>query len=173
MNWDGALTATIEVAIGIAGFAGIVAAIGRREQTRWSVTQQLQLQMLLTASASAGLFGFLPFLLLNLGLDSNIGWQIGSGLQLTWFVSILLFRQRQARRVGVPILGLLGRRWMAVYSLVAIALQIINVGWLGAFWPYMAGLLLQLATGFWSFVALLLATWPIDKATVSSSTDDR
>ena len=58
MYWNEALGAAIEVAIAIAGFSGIVAAVGRRGAGDWTSIDQLRLRVLLTASGSAGAFAF-------------------------------------------------------------------------------------------------------------------
>jgi hypothetical protein len=124
--------------------------------------------MLLTSSGIAGLFAFLPFVLLDVGLDSKIGWRIGSGLQVVWFVGIAIYRQRQAHRAGVNFFDKPGGRWMGPLLVVVIALQFLNVGWLGVFWPYMVGLIQQLAVGFWAIVLLILDTWPVGKTNEGS-----
>jgi hypothetical protein len=41
MPWESALGSVIEVAIGLAGFSGIVAAVGRRGAGQWSAFDQV------------------------------------------------------------------------------------------------------------------------------------
>ena len=99
MNWPNALNGCIEVSIVIAGFAGVVAAFNRRADGTWTATDQLLLEMLLTASAISCTFSFLPFVLLDV-MDESLAWRTGSALQISWIFGIAVFRSRQARRKG-------------------------------------------------------------------------
>ena len=156
MYWSEALSSAIEVAIAIAGFSGIVAAVGRRGAGEWTPADQLRLRMLLTASGVSGAFAFLPFILLDTGLDPSLVWRVGSATQGVWFVAISLYRRSQAIRMGatfpLPIV------FLAVYLSVIGAL-LLNAAYLAAPWPYVVGVIVQLYVAFMTFVQLLLNSW--------------
>jgi hypothetical protein len=102
------LSSVVEVAIGMAGFAGIVAAIRQRDIARWPREQRLLLQMLFAASAAAIAFALLPTLLDEAELPRSTLWRVVSGSLAVWFASIGAFRFNQARRsaVAFPFRGL-------------------------------------------------------------------
>ena len=157
MNWENALAGGIEVSIVIAGFAGVVAAFNRRADGSWTATDQLLLEMLLTASAISCAFSFLPFVLLDV-MDESLAWRTGSALQVMWIIGIAAFRAKQARRKGADYIGAASIRFMAPITLSAMVLLIANTAIWGEAWPYVVGLLALIATGFNAFVRLLLGT---------------
>ena len=155
MYWETALSSSIEVAIGIAGFSGIIAVFGRKPGEKWAIDDVLRLQMLLTASAIAALFSFLPFVLSDTDLNDAAVWRIGSGLQILWFVSISTFRLRQASLVKAsPNFGM--TRIMFPFFIVCTLLQLANAFVYATAWLYVVGVIYQLAVGFGAFVSLLL-----------------
>ena len=77
VQWESALGSAIEVAIAIAGFSGIVAAVGRRAAGSWTDSDQLNLRILLTASGATIFFAFLPFLLIG-PLDPPVAWRFAN-----------------------------------------------------------------------------------------------
>jgi len=83
MNADSFLSSAVEVAIGIAGFAGIVAAIRHRDPSSWADKDRLLLRILLVASAIAVVFAWLPAVLHEAGIRSHALWQISSLLFLS------------------------------------------------------------------------------------------
>lgn len=155
MSAESVLSSAIEVAIGIAGFAGIVAAIRQRDPSLWGPVHRLQLQMLLGASAAAILFGFLPGVLRESSLEPPVLWRVGSGLQSVWIAGIALFRTRQARSYSVSavsdVAGWPTSLWMSSIG----ALQLLNLV-LGEAWPYLVGVIGILVNGFVFFLRLLL-----------------
>ena len=108
MYWESALSSSIEVAIAIAGFSGIIAVFGRRDGESWNVSDKLTLQILLTASASSGLFSYLPFILLEAELEPALVWRLGSAMQIVWFIAKIspcrLFEQIfHSKKLGVQV----------------------------------------------------------------------
>jgi len=157
MNWSEALGNAIEVAIAMAGFSGIIVAVGRRGAGEMTSADQLRLRVLLTASGVAGAFAFAPFVLLDTGLEEGLVWRIGTAVQGVWFVAIMLYRRRQARQLGV-IFTPSTRRLVAIY-LPTIAVLSFNAAVLGKAWPYVLGVIVQLFIAFMTFVQLLLTSW--------------
>ena len=147
------LSSAIEIAIGIAGFSGIVAAIRRRNFSRWPPGQRIMLQILFFASAAAIVFSLLPAFLTEAGIDAGLGWKI-SGLLLTaWIVLASAFRVRQSRAESVPMP--IPRGVLALAG-IAVVLQLYNLTGEGLAWPYLVGIVALLANGFSMFLLLLL-----------------
>ena len=69
MDAESFLSSTVEVAIGIIGFAGLVAAIQQRRLSEWSDLHRSRLEVLFTASAGALVFSLLPAVFGELGIE--------------------------------------------------------------------------------------------------------
>jgi hypothetical protein len=146
------LSSVVEVAIGMGGFAGIVAAIRQRDISRWPRQQRLLLQMLFAASAAAIAFALLPTLLAEAELSPPTLWRVGSGSLVIWFASIGAFRFNQARRNAVPFPF---RGLFVAWTAFLILLQALNLV-LAVSWPYLIGVFGILVNGFIFFLRLLL-----------------
>ena len=151
MSTESFLSSTIEIAVGIGGFAGIIAAIRQRGVNRWPPDQRLMLRMLLTASDVAVLFSLAPWLLAEGGLSQPVVWRLCSGSLLVWQSGITVYRRRQVGNlessVSLP-------RVLYVLLSVNLALQAINLG-LAEAWPFLLGVVSILMYGFAFFLKLL------------------
>lgn len=155
MSSDSVLSSAIEVAVGIAGFAGIVAAIRQRDITSWQPVHRLLLQMLFGASAAAIVFGFLPGVLSEASVEPRSVWRAGSAALALWVVGIAVFRIRQARSQAVSAINDVVGWQTAVWMSSLGALQILNLA-LSEPWPYLVGVIGILVNGFVFFLRLLL-----------------
>ena len=158
MVWESALGSIIEVAIALAGFSGIVAAVGRRGAGHWSKADQLLLRILLTSSGAAILFAFLPFTMID-AVDPFIVWRILSGLLATWLLGIGIYRSRQGSVAGIR--GRFGLRnpYFAIPTIAIFSTLTLNALWFGSSSLYVVGLLWITAIPFSTFVSLLLNSW--------------
>jgi hypothetical protein len=159
--WEQALGGSIEVAIAIAGFSGIVAVFGQRRERVWRAADQLRLRVLLTASAVSLFFSILPFVALDSGLSEALFWHFGSGAQAVWLISIALYRIRQASLLGVAQI-IQTKASIPLMILVCLA-QIANAAFYGVSWLYVVGVIFQLFVAFSSFTGLLLDLWEDDE----------
>jgi len=148
------LASVIDIAIGIAGFAGIVAAVRQRRLDHWSKEQVLLLQILFTASAAAIVFGLLPPFLVEAGLRESVVWKVSSGVLTCWIVCAIGFRMHQSRRFRVPMPI---PRHVSVWGTVSVAMQIFNIVHEGASWPYLFGVFGLLLNGFSVFLVLVMS----------------
>ena len=152
------LSAVIEIAIGVAGFAGIVAAVRQRQFAHWPIEQLLRLQILFTATAASVVLGLLPPFLAESGLDAHVVWKISSGALTCWIVGALAFRLRQSRKHGVSMpIPVHIRFW----GILTIALQVYNIASEGQSWPYLLGIMTILMNAFSVFLILVLS--PVDE----------
>jgi hypothetical protein len=151
-----------EVGIAIAGFSGVVVALGRRAAGRESAAWQLgRLWMLLIQSLGATLFAFFPILLETAGLSPSANWRVCNGmLGLFGFgivagVIVTARRSRHSQVVGWPVLvGLL-----FIHGAISLAQVLQALGALpsiGAFLYFLA-LLWLLAMAGLNFAVLLLS----------------
>jgi hypothetical protein len=146
------LSSAVEVAVGIAGFAGIVAAIRHRDISSWAHGERILLRMLLLASGMAVSFALLPAVLVEAGLPEATIWRVGSGALLVWQVAIAVHRGRQFRATGTaPPFSRGLYAWIGPILL----LQASNV-YLGASWPYLLGVFSLLVNAFIFFLVLML-----------------
>jgi len=146
------LSSIIEAAVGIAGFAGIIAAIRQRNILEWPVQQRILLQMLLVASAAAVSFSLFPAFLSEAQVPRPTTWRVASAAMLVWQLGIFVHRTRQFRKFegGAPL------PWFIPAGAgVIILLQALNLV-LGVSWPYLLGVFGMLVSGFSFFMVLLL-----------------
>jgi hypothetical protein len=153
-----ALTATMEAAIGLAGFSGIVVVLGRRSQGEWRPQEELRLTNLLVGSLTAFLVSLLGVLLLSSPLSHTTVWSLCS---VAWLVAVgwhsgwIVVRSRALGDEGLRHVSP-AFYWLGFTSTLALlALQIVNVVTLRALWPLLAGLFLSLALCTRQFVMLL------------------
>jgi hypothetical protein len=156
MSWDAALGSVIEVAVGIAGFSGIAAAVGRRREGRWDPMEQLLLRVLLLASGIAILFSFLPFTMIEL-MEPRLVWRILSGLLAAWVLGIAIIRTRQGFQLGAARKVGLGNPFLLIGALLVFSVLAANALWFGAWSLYVIGVLWQVTIAFIAFVYLLLS----------------
>lgn len=152
MSAESFLSSAVEAAIGMAGFAGIVAAIRHRDLSRWPQQEQILLRMLLVASGMSVSFALLPAVLREARLADPTIWRIGSASFMVWQIGIAAHRSRQLRATGVP--SPIPRVLYAWVTLI-VALQGVNLA-LGASWPYLIGVFGLLVNAFSFFWVLLL-----------------
>ncbi len=153
MSPDIFLTATTEVAIGMAGFAGIVVAIRRVNVSEWDASERIMLETLLGLCASATFFSLMPIVLFNAQLTDETIWRVGSFLMLSVAVFMAIYRYRQTIKIGSEFNLPLPMRIVALFML---AILLANVVLLETAWPYLVGVLVLLANAFVVFLVLLL-----------------
>jgi hypothetical protein len=148
------LTSVLEVAIGIAGFSGIVAALGGRA-TKMNPEARLYLRVLLTASFICILTSFLPLLLESAGVSGSKVWTIPSMVWIVLFTGVIVYRTYDARKSSAQVLRRPVILVAGLLAIIATGLCIANIMYLKTAWPYLVTTVLILFAGAFSFVALL------------------
>ena len=153
MSAEAFLSSVVEIGIGMAGFAGIIAAVRQRDVTSWNPHHRVLLQMLFTSSGAAVLFSLIPSILVEGGLTKETTWRAGSALLFAWFVAAPGYRLYQARRPDVrfPI-----SRGVMVFIIPLLCLEFVNI-FRGESWPYLLGVMGILTNGFATFLDLLFS----------------
>ncbi len=156
-----ALGIAAQIAVTLAGFAGVVVVFRHESVHEWSTADKLRLRLLLTNSILPLGLCMIGLLLLTIKPMPAGIWRWCSGFA---FVLSLLFaitmtrmfrrldlRQIQRERVTRFIFYLFG-----TLGTVTMLLQLYNTVFLGAFWPFFAGIIFQLVTAMFQFARMIL-----------------
>lgn len=157
-----------ELAIGVAGFSGIVAALTRRSEGDWRDIDVLRLQMLLRQSIAVAMWAVIPALLLSSGLEGPVLWRVVSGCWLATapvaFVPVLRRARAQLAEKPEDVSPVL-----AVFAfgtpVAGIALQGANVILFAAAWPHLATLALGLLLSAVLFLRLATVAFAATRPT--------
>lgn len=156
-----ALGTAAQIAVALAGFAGVVVVFRRESVHEWSSIHKLRLRLLLANS-------ILPLLLCMVGLllltirPAPVGiWRWCSGFA---FVVLLLFAvtmTKQFRRFDPrDIQRERGMRLIMYFfgalGMAAMLLQVFNTFLLGAFWPFFTAIVVHLTTAVFQFARMIL-----------------
>ena len=158
MNPSEVLMLIVEASLGLAGFAGVVTAVGRRSVENLVELQRLNLVNLL-ATAFGALFMSLGALALQSAqVDDATVWQVCSAVGI---VPMLYFALRSVLAIGRSIGAAQVIRTPVLYAinvsvLVVCGLQLWNVLAASLFWPFFVLLITMFAIGCFSFARLLL-----------------
>lgn len=154
---DGVLTTAAEVAIAIAGFSGVVAALAPRSHGTWPPGAKLFVASLLLSTAAIVGFSFLPLILLSAGQATGT-WVLCSMIHSTYLLVTTLYRFWQAKQQGLVFGGALAALGPCLFA-IAFLIQLTNVVVLRSSWPYLAAIVLSLFGAFSIFAALLQLLW--------------
>ena len=158
MDSHDALTTLAEIAIAIAGFSGIAAVLGRRNQGEWSPSDVVRLRSLLVVSFTIVIFCFFPIILSLAVADSEKVWAVSSGAWIVQSVVAILFGVRDARQVVRTTGEALDRKFVGLVALLFVGLEVLqaaNVLVVRDAWPYLSALVAHLVFPFAMFLRLL------------------
>ena len=159
MDAGEALGAVAQVAVTLAGFAGIVVVFRPQSVNEWSVLDRLRLRLLLGNSALPLLAALFGIFLLTISPPLEAIWRCCSAFMLLLMVPFIAVNSSQARRL--PAADRVGVNTILYYSLAVLGtaglvLQLINVLWWNQFWAFFAALFIFLAAGVVQFVRFVL-----------------
>jgi hypothetical protein len=156
-----ALTTAAQIAVALAGFAGVVVAFRSSSLHEWSLLDKFRLWLLL-GSALVPLFSCLfGMLLLTIKPTPFPIWRWCSGFSLLLICIFgLLTRRRQSELGSAVIKEMGGHRYLfyliAVLGMAVGLLQAYNVLISGVFWLFYAAIMFQLAIGTFQFARMIL-----------------
>ena len=155
-----ALGIAAQVAVTLAGFAGIVVVFRPDSVHRWSPLDKLRLQLLLTSSAlplAESLFGML---LLTFDPPPASIWRWCSGVSFSAQVVVFVYmrnpRRRLFTRADMQAVNKFLLYGIAFITTVAVALQAINFAVWNRFWPFFALIFVHLVAALTQFVRMVL-----------------
>ncbi|MEM7101271.1 MAG: hypothetical protein AAF541_23630 [Pseudomonadota bacterium] len=157
------LVGITEVAIALAGFSGVVVAFGSRGEGAWLPGDRLRLGFLLEASLTAAGFSLVALLLISAELNAALCWMIGSAAWASYMIFSLV-TSRLALRENQDTHGDVDRnsnRVIAALFILLILLQAGNVFVWQQFWPFLAGLIVNLAGAAMQFGRLIRSAFHV------------
>ena len=142
-----------EIAVALAGFSGVVAALGRRSHGDWSPAELLQLRTLVEPSLIALFGSFLPGIIQLASQSEILTWRLSNGaLGLLGLSGVAAFIVRSRTASTTP-----GQRVLVVLALPAIGALLLAAG--GVLTQYelifVLGLVLALVVAAYNFLLLL------------------
>jgi hypothetical protein len=156
-----ALGIAAQIAVALAGFAGVVVVFRREAVHEWSGVDKLRLRLLLANSILPLGFSMLGLLLLTIKPMPPGIWRWCSGISLVATVAFVAGIRKSFQRLNLPnaqrdratrlIFFLFG-----IFGMAALLLQLYNIAFLGAFWPFFAGIVYQLVTAMAQFSRMIL-----------------
>ncbi len=154
-----ALDVAAQVAVTLAGFAGIVVVFRPQAIHEWSAIDRLRLRLLLANSALPLVSALFGILLLTVNPPPVAIWRWCSGFALFVSLPFIISNSGIARRISAQEIA--GFHKTIYYSLAAfgtgaLVLQIINVFWWNRFWLFFASIFAYLVAGIVQFVRFLL-----------------
>lgn len=156
-----ALGIAAQIAVALAGFAGVVVVFRRESVHEWSPTDKLRLHLLLANSILPLALCMMGLLLLTIKPMPPAVWKWCSAIEFMVFLLFVVTMTRTFQGLGVrKVQGEGGSRAMlyvfGAFGLAAILLQAYNVALPGAFWPFFAGIVYQLVTAMAQFARMIL-----------------
>lgn len=157
-----ALSTTAQIAVTLAGFAGVVVAFRSGAIHEWSKMDKFRLEILLSNSALPFVLSIFGMVLLSANFNEQLTWRLSSliGFVITAARGQMLSRTyRSFSREEMRASGT--KRWIfnssAVVGIAVTVLQIYNVIRLQTFWPFFAMIGTWLFLGMIQFVLLVTA----------------
>ncbi len=139
-----------QLGVATAGFNGVATALGHGEPT--SPRRNMIGSILITSAAAVVVWSVIPLVLRTTPIAPSVTWRISSLGWAAMQLGLVVFRELQARRVGVA--SNRSRRTMQVMILVTAALQLWNGIALGEAWPHVVGVAQSLLVSITAFFIL-------------------
>jgi hypothetical protein len=156
-----ALSTAAQIAVTLAGFAGVVVVFRRESVHEWSPIDKFRLRLLLTNSIFSLTFYMIGLLLLTIKPAPPGIWRWCSGAALVILLPFAIATTKSFRRFDPQQLKNAHATLLPFYLFVALGtggtlLQFCNVGILNAFWPFFTGIVIQLLAATFQFVRIIL-----------------
>jgi len=170
MDWAEVLLTIAEVSIAFAGFASIVAVLGRREGGGWSIEDVDRFWVMIEYSFAALFFSVVPFALHHSGVKDPALWASGSALMAAFLLGYAVMVTR--RLIRHRLAGSVRSHWASIGAMYAVCGGLTVVQTLNAvsdlfeepFGIYLIGILWLLAAAGFMFIRLLSVIRP-DRST--------
>jgi hypothetical protein len=159
MQPNEALGLAAQVAVALAGFAGVVVVFRPESVHQWSRVDKFRLRLLLTNSIYPLAFSLVGTLLLTINPPPTSIWRWCSGVALLFQVPFAIANFTTARDFtprefkGVSKIVFYPLFLVGISSLL---LQCLNIAMLNWFWPFFTGIVIHLLAAMLQFVRLVL-----------------
>jgi|SRR5437588_5363085 len=157
-----ALSTSAQLAVTLAGFAGVVVAFRNRSVHEWSKIDKFRLRILLMDSGVPFVLSVLGMVLSSTAIAPSMVWRMCSLATFVIIVFIARGYSGRARRFTREEFNALGARTWIFYTgsfigTAAVLLQLYNFISLQTFWPFFAAIATLLALAMVQFILLVLA----------------
>jgi hypothetical protein len=154
-----ALDVAAQVAVTLAGFAGIVVVFRPDSVHQWSPLDRFRLHLLLTNSAGPLAYALFAILLLTLDPPPAAIWRWCSGFAFAVQVLVFVFTSRARRAVSAADFRAASKLIyypIAALAFAAMVLQVLNYARWNRFWPFFAAIFVHLIAAILQFLRLVL-----------------
>ncbi len=155
MQTEDILILFAELAIALAGFAGIVGALDRRKVKQWGFERRLGFSTLLATSFGALFNCIISMILLNAEIRPSWVWRICGAFWMLSSLSVNLLLWNRLHQAGLRV-TIVPVAYTVALGVVAM-LQIYNIFVLQLAWPYLVAVALLLGSSAAAFVQLVIA----------------
>jgi len=156
-----ALGIAAQIAVALAGFAGVVVVFRREAVHEWTGVDKLRLRLLLANSILPLGLSMVGLVLLTITPAPPGIWRCCSGILLVATVAFVAAITRSFRRLNVQ--NVQRQRvtqlmffLFGAFGMASMFLQLYNIALPGAFWPFFAGIVYQLVTAMAQFARMIL-----------------
>jgi hypothetical protein len=151
-----------QIAVSIAGFAGVVAAFRNDSVHDWGQVEKFWLRLLLINSILPLVFSMVGLLLLSFSHAFPAIWRWCSGISTLFLIPYALMILRTLFGFAPGQLEAAGGTKVTSYALVIVLtavclLQLFNLTTLAAFWPFFGAIVALLFGAMYQFVRLVLS----------------
>jgi drug/metabolite transporter (DMT)-like permease len=156
-----ALSTAAQIAVALAGFAGVVVVFRRESVHEWSPLDKFRLRLLLTNSILPLAFCMIGLLLLTIKPEPAGIWRWCSGAAIVIIFPFAMTTTKRFRRLDPQQLKSAHVNWFTFYlsgvlGTGATLLQLYNVAILSAFWPFFTGIVVQILAAMVQFARIIL-----------------
>jgi hypothetical protein len=160
MQPNEALGVAAQVAVTLAGFAGIVAVFRPQSLHQWSVLDRLRLILLLMNSAAPLVFALFGMLLLCIDPVPVSIWRWCSGFAFVTDVLVFVYMRNNPKgRLSLNEMQMTSKFVLyavSVMSMTGVALQVVNFAVWNRFWPFFVTIFVHLTAAIIQFLRMLL-----------------
>ena len=156
-----ALGIAAQIAVALAGFAGVVVVFRRESVHEWSPIDKFRLRLLLTNSILPLALCMIGLLLLTVEPVPAGIWRWSSGFAFVILLPFAVERVKIFRRFDRQQLQSAHATGFVFYlsailGTAATLLQLYNAAVLGTFWPFFTGIVVQLVAAMFQFARIIL-----------------
>jgi hypothetical protein len=154
-----ALGVAAQVAVTLAGFAGIVVVFRPQSVHEWSALDRLRLSLLLMNSVLPLVFSLFGMLLLSVDPVPASIWRWCSGFAFASEVLVFVSMRNPQRRLSAADFQMINKflfYGIGVMAMAAAALQVVNFAVWNCFWPFFAAIFVHLFAAVIQFLRMLL-----------------
>jgi hypothetical protein len=159
MEPNEALGIAAQVAVTLAGFAGVVVVFRPQSVHEWSRLDRFRLRLLLHNSVCPLAYALFGMLLLTMKPTPEWIWRSCSLFGLLFQLPGGIVIGRSARKMSPKEFAAANRvlfYGIAILGAGTLFLQLVNIVWLNVFWPFFLSIVMHLMTGILQFTRMIL-----------------